>query len=77
MYGVARDNGKLMFIITDKYAEICSMIMTENDRGITLLNGEGARWRQAEKDYYVCCQRPHQVYKNYKHCKSVDKRALL
>ena len=27
-YGVARDNGKLMFIITDKYAEICSMIMT-------------------------------------------------
>lgn len=75
-YGVARDNGKLMFIITDKYAEICSMIMTENDRGITLLNGEGA-YSGKPKRVIMCAVRPHQVYKITNTVKSVDKRAFI
>lgn len=75
-YGVARDNGKLMFIITDKYKEICSMIMTENDRGITLLNGEGA-YSGKPKRVIMCAVRPHQVYKITNTVKSVDKRAFI
>lgn len=52
------------------------MIMTENDRGITLLNGEGA-YSGKPKRVIMCAVRPHQVYKITNTVKSVDKKAFI
>lgn len=75
-YGIARDNGKLMFIITDKYKEICNMIMNENERGITLLDGEGA-YSGKLKRIIMCAVRSHQVYKITNTVKNADKNAFI
>lgn len=75
-YGIARDNGKLMFIITDKYKEICNMIMNENERGITLLDGEGA-YSGKIKRIIMCAVRSHQVYKITNTVKNADKNAFI
>ena len=41
-YGTSRGNGKLMFIITNKYDEVSTIILNNLKRGVTLLDGEGA-----------------------------------
>lgn len=75
-YGIARDNGKLIFIVTDKYTEICEKIMTNIERGITLLNGEGA-YSGKSKRIIMCAVRPHQVYKITNIVKNIDENAFI
>lgn len=75
-YGIARDNGKLMFIVTDKYKEICTLIMSENERGITLLKGEGA-YSGCPKKVLMCAVRPNQVFKITNTVKNTDKNAFV
>ena len=58
------------------YFDNSSVNNTENDRGITLLNGEGA-YSGKPKRVIMCAVRPHQVYKITNTVKSVDKRAFI
>ncbi|MEE1218718.1 MAG: YitT family protein [Ruminococcus sp.] len=75
-YGTSRGNGKLMFIITNSYADISKLIMETMDRGITLLNGEGA-YRKEKKKILMCAVRPQQVHRIISCVKHLDPNAFI
>lgn len=75
-YGTSRGNGKLMFIITNNYEEISNEIMTHLDRGVTLLDGEGA-YSGVKKRIVMCAVRPQQVYKIQNGVKKIDPNAFI
>lgn len=75
-YGTSRDNGKLMFIITNKYDEVSGIILNDLDRGVTLLDGEGA-YSGVKKRVIMCAARPQQVFKIQNAVKKVDENAFI
>lgn len=75
-YGTSRGNGKLMFIITNKYDELSKTIMNNLERGVTLLDGEGA-YSGAKKRVIMCAVRPQQVYRIQNSVKSIDENAFI
>lgn len=75
-YGTSRDNGKLMFIITNEYDKISDTIMNSLERGVTLLDGEGA-YSGEKKRIIMCAVRPQQVYKITSAVKTIDDKAFI
>ena len=75
-YGTSRGNGKLMFIITNHYDEVSQSIMNDLERGVTLLDGEGA-YSGEKKRVIMCAVRPQQVYKIQNAVKNVDQNAFI
>lgn len=75
-YGTSRGNGKLMFIITNKYDELSKAIMNNLERGVTLLDGEGA-YSGEKKRVIMCAVRPQQVYRIQNSVKSIDENAFI
>lgn len=75
-YGTSRGNGKLMFIITNKYDELSKAIMNNLERGVTLLDGEGA-YSGEKKRVIMCAVRPQQVYQIQNSVKSIDENAFI
>lgn len=75
-YGTSRGNGKLMFIITNNYDEVSKGIMKDLERGVTLLDGEGAYSRE-KKRVIMCAVRPQQVYRIQNGVKSIDPNAFI
>lgn len=75
-YGTSRGNGKLMFIITNKYDELSKTIMNNLERGVTLLDGEGA-YSGEKKRVIMCAVRPQQVYRIQNSVKSIDENAFI
>lgn len=75
-YGTSRGNGKLMFIITNKYDELSKTIMNNLERGVTLLDGEGA-YSGEQKRVIMCAVRPQQVYRIQNSVKSIDENAFI
>lgn len=75
-YGTSRGNGKLMFIITNHYDELSDEIMKQLDRGVTLLDGEGA-YSKEKKRVVMCAVRPQQVYKITSAVKKIDEHAFI
>lgn len=75
-YGTSRDNGKLMFIITNNYDKVSDGIMKNIERGVTLLDGEGA-YSGEKKRVIMCAVRPQQVYKITSNVKEVDHDAFI
>lgn len=61
LYGVSRNNGKLLFIVTSKYDEVTDTILRRVDRGVTLLKAEGG-FRRDDKRVILCAVRPNQVH---------------
>lgn len=76
VYGVAHDNGKLMFIITDKYEELSLVIMEQIGRGVTQLDAHGA-YNNDSKKVLLCAVRPSQVHKTKVLVNSVDENAFI
>lgn len=76
IYGVAHDNGKLMFIVTDKYEELSSLIIEKVGRGVTLLDAHGA-YSNDEKKVLLCAVRPSQVHKTKMLVNSFDEHAFI
>lgn len=76
MYGLARDNGQLIFVVTDKYNEISRGIMNDIVRGVTLLDARGG-YNMNEKKVLFCAVRPHQVYKVTNMVSKVDPKAFI
>lgn len=76
IYGVAHDNGKLMFIITDKYEELSQAIIEQVGRGVTQLDAHGA-YNNDNKKVLMCAVRPSQVHKTKALVNSVDENAFI
>lgn len=76
VYGVAHDNGKLMFIVTDKYEELSLVIMEQIGRGVTQLDAHGA-YNNDSKKVLLCAVRPSQVHKTKVLVNSVDENAFI
>ena len=52
------DSAKLIFIISDKHAEITERLLNEMDLGVTLLSGEGAYLKKPKK-VILCAAKKH------------------
>lgn len=75
-YGTSRDNGKLMFIITEKSGIILPRLLTEVSRGVTVLSALGG-YSGNNKKILLCALRPNQLYKANLIIKSADKNAFV
>jgi len=76
VYGFARNNGKLLFIVTSHYDEVTELILKEIDRGVTLLNAQGG-YNKDDKKVILCAVRPNQVHSTTVLVHSVDPSAFV
>ena len=76
VYGFARNNGKLLFIVTAHYDEVTELILRDIDRGVTLLNAQGG-YNKDEKKVILCAVRPNQVHQTTVLVHSVDPNAFV
>ena len=61
LYGVSRNNGKLLFIVTSKYDDLTDAILSRIDRGVTILDAQGG-FQRDDKKVLLCAVRPQQVH---------------
>lgn len=76
LYGMSRNNGKLLFIITSHYEDVTGEILRKIDRGVTLLDAQGG-FRQDNKKVLLCALRPQQVHKTSSLVKKIDPEAFI
>lgn len=76
LYGMSRNNGKLLFIVTSKYDEVTDSILKKIDRGVTLLSAEGG-FKRDEKKVLLCAVRPQQVHRTSVIVKDIDPDAFI
>lgn len=76
LYGVSRNNGKLLFIITSRYDEVTDAILSKIDRGVTLLNAEGGYMRD-EKRVLLVAVRPQQMHRTNVLVHEIDPDAFI
>ena len=76
LYGVSRDNGKLILIITEKHREILDLILNKILRGVTVVDAYGA-YSGNSKKMLICAVRPSQVYKVNSIVKTIDSAAFI
>ncbi len=76
LYGVSRNNGKLLFIVTDKYDDITEAILDKIDRGVTLLKAEGG-YRRDNKRVLLVAVRPNQVHSTTTLVHEIDSDAFV
>ena len=74
LYGA--DVGKLALIISDKSDEIARAVMSQLDRGATLLKGVGA-YSSEEKHVLMCALRKQEFYRLKKLTYEIDPKAFL
>lgn len=75
-YGFARDNGQLIYIISDQYNEISQNILQSIVRGVTILEGQGAYSKEGKR-VLMCAVRPRQVYKVKSIVNKLDPSAFM
>ncbi len=75
-YGTSADNGKLMFIVTNCYEAVSGKILSNIERGVTLLDGEGA-YSGEKKRIIMCAARPQQVHKIITEVRRIDAKAFI
>ena len=76
LYGTDIGTGKVLFIISDKSAEISREILRDLDRGVTVLKSRGA-YSGREKEVLLCAVRRYEVFKVRDLVHSIDKNAFL
>ncbi len=76
LYGVSRNNGKLLFVVTSKYDEVTDTILRRVDRGVTLLKAEGG-FRRDDKRVILCAVRPNQVHLTNQLVHQIDPEAFV
>ncbi len=76
MYGSSLGNGRMMFIVSEKSAEISRRIMNEVKRGVTILKSRGA-YTSKEGEMLLSAVRKQEVHKVYDVIKSVDEHAFI
>lgn len=75
LYGVSRNNGKLLFIVTSKYDQVTDTILRRVDRGVTLLKAEGG-FRRDDKRVILCAVRSNQVHLTNQLVHQIDPEAF-
>lgn len=70
------DRKKLLFIVTEKEAEVSNLIMKELGRGVTYFYGEGAYTGESKKIIY-CIVTLNQIVKVKKMIEDLDPTSLM
>ena len=76
LYGMDIGTGKMMFIISEHYAEIADVILKTKSRGATLLYAKGA-YSQKERPVLFCAVRKYEVPQIRQLVKNIDNNAFL
>lgn len=74
LYGL--DNAKVAYIISDKNEEICSAIVHDLERGVTILHGQGA-YTGADKKVLMCAFKQKEIAAIKAAVKEIDPDAFL
>ena len=76
LYGVSRNNGKLLFIVTSKYDDVTDAILSRIDRGVTILDAQGG-FQRDDKKVLLCAVRPQQVHRTNVLVHEIDPNAFV
>ncbi len=76
LYGTDIGTGKMLFIISQKNDEIAEQILTDVDRGVTILKSRGA-YSGKDGEVLLCAVRKFEVFKVKDLVKSIDPEAFL
>ena len=74
LYGL--DNAKVAYVISDSYQDIADAIIRDIDRGVTLLNGQGA-YSGAEKKVLMVAFKQRQIVQIKRLVKEIDPVAFV
>lgn len=76
LYGTDVGTGKLLFIMSEKNDQIAKDILTDMDRGVTVLQSRGA-YSGREGEVLLCAVRRYEVFKVKDIVRSNDKNAFM
>lgn len=62
VFGLSRDNGKLLIIITSLPDEVADVLTGRVNKGVTLLSAKGG-YSHTEKGVILCAVRPHDAFR--------------
>ncbi|WP_294550813.1 YitT family protein [uncultured Pseudoflavonifractor sp.] len=74
LYGM--DSAKVAYIISDRFREIADVIVNDLDRGVTILQGQGA-YSGTEKKVLMCAFKQRQIVSIKKMVKDIDPTAFV
>ena len=74
LYGL--DSAKVAYIISDHFKEIADALVNDLDRGVTLLQGQGA-YSRAEKKVLMCAFKQRQIVSIKRMVKQLDPSAFI
>lgn len=76
VFGLSRDNGKLLIIITSDPDKMAQLLTHDADRGVTVLSARGG-YSGAPKGVVLCATHPRDVYRVKSHISSADPTAFV
>lgn len=76
LYGADSGTGKTYFILSPKNQEIADRIMTELDRGVTLLDSRGG-YSKEKGEMILCAVRRYEVHQINEIIRGVDRNAFV
>lgn len=76
LYGTDIGTGKVLFIMSEKNAEISRKILDDMDRGVTILKSKGA-YSGRDGEVLLCAVRRYEVYKVKDLVHAIDKNAFM
>lgn len=76
VFGLSRDNGKLMIIITSLSDEVTTILTTKVNRGVTVLSAQGG-YSHTPRGVILCAVRPHDAYRVKSAVLDVDPSAFM
>lgn len=74
IFGVSR--GAMILIISEQSEKLCNMIISDLDRGVTILKAQGG-YSKTDKDVLLCACFDNQTHKLIKKIKSADENAFF
>ena len=74
LYGM--DSAKVAYIISDRFREIAGALVNDLDRGVTILQGQGA-YSGAEKKVLMCAFKQRQIVSIKRMVKELDPAAFI
>jgi uncharacterized membrane-anchored protein YitT (DUF2179 family) len=76
LYGVNIGTGKMLFIISECNQQIAQSILTDLDRGVTILKSKGA-YSGRESEVLLCAVRRYEVHKVNDIVRAIDENAFI
>ena len=74
LYGL--DSAKVAYIISDRFQKIADVLVNDLDRGVTILQGQGA-YSGAEKKVLMCAFKQRQIVSIKRMVKEIDPAAFI